>query len=107
MNKHEYLKKHIYHGLENLNDGFDAQSIYYFSKEDFEVVLKRCEQFNVGIMGIEVWPNKTFHDVATFEMFNTTANDPTWYWQAYRDFIEDGVDSYFSASYEFKNESMH
>ena len=35
----EYLKTNVFNGLENLNDGFDSESIYYFSESDFEIAV--------------------------------------------------------------------
>ena len=35
MDKLDYLIEHVFVGLENLNDGFDSESIYYFSEDDF------------------------------------------------------------------------
>ena len=34
MEKSEFLEKHVFNGLQNQNDGFDSDSIYYFSVED-------------------------------------------------------------------------
>ncbi len=42
--KAAFLDKHIFHGLKNLNTGFDADSIKYFSEDDFQIVLKRIEK---------------------------------------------------------------
>ena len=52
MDKLDYLIGHVFVGLENLNDGFDSESIYYFSENDFEIVLDRVEK-----LGIEVCRN--------------------------------------------------
>ena len=32
----KFLEQHIFYDLENLNDGFDSESIKYFNKKDFE-----------------------------------------------------------------------
>ena len=43
MKKEEYLDAFIFKELSNLNTGFDAKAIKYFSKEDFKIVLNRVE----------------------------------------------------------------
>jgi len=53
LKKEEFLKSKIFFGLENLNNGFDSESIYYFSESDFEIVLNRVEKNGIGIYGIE------------------------------------------------------
>lgn len=47
--KLKFLENYIFKGLTNLNDGFDVPTIYYFSKDDFDIVLKRVEKREVGI----------------------------------------------------------
>ena len=63
MNKEAYLEEFIFKGLTNLNDGFDAESIKYFSQQDFETILNRIEEYGLGIYGIEPWKNGKFYDV--------------------------------------------
>merc|ERR1712232_1375795 len=53
--KEQFLADRIFHGLRDLNTGFDAPAIKYFSKEDFEIVLQRAEEHRVWITGIEPW----------------------------------------------------
>lgn len=82
MNKSNYLKTNIFYGLKNLNNGFDLESIYYFSESDFEIVLNRVKENRVIIHGIEPWLNEGFYDVLTYENFNTRATDSKWYKKA-------------------------
>ena len=42
-------REYLFEGLENLNDGFDAESIIYVSEQDFETVLNRAEAQNIAI----------------------------------------------------------
>jgi hypothetical protein len=94
-----FLDKYIYKGLTNLNDGFDVPSIKYFSKKDFIILLGRAERYKISIYGIEPWDNREYSGCETFESYNTTANDPEWYWKAFSKFCDEGIKSYFSASY--------
>jgi len=98
--KLEYLKSNIFNGLKNLNDGFDTESIYYFSESDFEIVLDRVEKNGLGIYGIEPWLNGSFYDVLGYEDFNTVATDPNWYRKAFAEFKKSGKELMYSASYE-------
>jgi hypothetical protein len=59
--KYQFLWETIFHGLEDLNSGFDAPLIPHFSADDFAIVIQRCAQHQVQINGIEVfdissWP---------------------------------------------------
>jgi len=63
LKEFEYLKTNVFNGLENLNYGFDSESIYYFSESDFEIVLDRFEKSGIAIFGIEPWLNGDFYDV--------------------------------------------
>ncbi|WP_111684160.1 hypothetical protein [Winogradskyella tangerina] len=96
----DYLKANVFNGLENLNDGFDAESIYYFSESDFKIVLDRVEENRISIFGIEPWLNENFYDVLTYEDFETRANDPKWYRKAFAEFNSRGKDLMYSASYQ-------
>lgn len=95
-----YLKTNVFNGLENLNDGFDSESIYYFSESDFEIVLDRVEKNGIAIFGIEPWLNGDFYDVKNFEDYKTVASDPKWYRKAFAQFKESGKKLMYSASYE-------
>lgn len=96
----EYLKTNVFNGLENLNDGFDSESIYYFSESDFETVLDRVEGNGIAIFGIEPWMNGNFYDVLSFEDYKTSANDPKWYKKAFAEFKSRGKNLMYSASYQ-------
>lgn len=90
--KSEYLKKHVFHGLVDMNDGFDAGSICYFSETQFEAVLDRVEKLGIAVHGIEPWLNGHFYDVKTVERYGNDPTDPTWYRQAFAEFKERGVE---------------
>ncbi len=96
----EYLKANVFNGLENLNDGFDSESIYYFSESDFEIVLDRVEKNGLGIYGIEPWIDGDFYGVLIVEDFNTVATDPKWYRKAFTEFKASGKELLYAASYE-------
>jgi len=63
--KEAFLDKHLFHGLTDLNSGFDAGGIRYFSAADFEVVLHRCKDLRVGVYGIEPWEGGEYFGVET------------------------------------------
>ena len=99
--KLEYLKANIFIGLKNMNDGFDNESIYYFTESDFEIVLDRVEKLGIGIMGIEPWLNGEFYDVKVAEDYGGIPSDPKWYRSAYTEFKEIKEKSLlYSASYK-------
>jgi hypothetical protein len=96
----QYLKTNVFNGLENLNDGFDSESIYYFSESDFEIVLDRVEKNEIAIFGIEPWLNGDFYDVLSHEDYKTVANDPKWYRKAFVEFKNRRKNLMYSASYQ-------
>jgi hypothetical protein len=104
IDKNVFLETYIFHGLKNLNDGFDAESIKYFSETDFEIVLKRIEGSKIGIYGIEPWLNGEYYTVLTYEDYNTISTDASWYWKAFEDLKKEEKPLQYSASYFIRTE---
>ena len=102
----KFLEQHIFYDLENLNDGFDSESIKYFNKKDFEKILDRAEYFKLEIFGIEPWDNKCFSGVKIYEDYEMKSSDPQWYRKAFEEFLELGIQNYFSASYGVPEELL-
>jgi hypothetical protein len=76
----------VFYGMTNLNKGFDAEGIKYFSESDFEIVLNRVKELGLGIKGIEPWKNQEYYGV---EVFEDNAKDPTdsnWYFESFKRF---------------------
>lgn len=103
LKEFEYLKTNVFNGLKNLNDGFDSESIYYFSESDFEIVLNRVEKNGIGIYGIEPWLNGDFYSVRVHEQLNAEPNNPSWYREAFSEFKKSGKNLQYSATYEVPN----
>jgi hypothetical protein len=96
----EYLDNNVFKGLQNLNTGFDALSIKYFSEPDFKIVLNRIEDLGIGIHGIEPWYRGEFYDVLTMEDFNSNADSARWYWKAFKKFTDLKKDLQYAATYD-------
>ncbi len=107
MKEFEYLKTNVFIGLNNLNNGFDAATIYYFSESDFEIVLDRVEKLGIGINGIEPWLNGKFYAVEVFEEFDTIPTDPKWYREVFLEFKKSGEKLQYAASYEISDDLFH
>jgi len=91
MTKDQFLEKHIFHGLTNLNNGFDAPSIFYFSEPDFQTVLERVREAGIGIYGVSPWKDGAYYDAAVCEDYGDTSPlDPDWYFSASEDFKATG-----------------
>lgn len=102
-----FLEKFIYKRLKNLNDGFDVSSIKYFSEKDFKILLKRAEKYGIDIYGIEPWQDREYSGCETFESYDgKKASDPLWYWECFYKFIDQGITSYFAASYGVPDEVL-
>jgi hypothetical protein len=96
---HEFLDRHVYFDLNNLNYGFDVTPIRYFGLDEFERVLDRIEIFDGEVLGIEAWPDGEFGGARTYEEYGKRANDPSWYRQALKELVEEDVTSHFSGSF--------
>lgn len=99
--KNEFLNQNIFIGLQNLNDGFDAKGILYFSEIDFEEVLNRIKKYSLGIYGIEPWKNGEYFDVLGYEDFTNDPTDSTWYFKAFESFKETQQNLQYAATYYF------
>lgn len=106
MDVTQYLDEHVFVGLENLNDGFDAEQIKYFSENDFSIILSRVERLGLGIHGIEPWKNGAFYDVISCEDKMKAPSDPAWYKQAFEEFVALGEELQYSASYHVPDELL-
>lgn len=100
MEQLEFLEKHIFNDLENVNDGFDDPSIHYFSETDFETVLKRAEHFGLSVYGIEPWLNGEIFGVFSHESYKKKATDPKWYTKAFLDFKKRQEGLVYAATYK-------
>ena len=101
VEKLDYLKANLFIGLINMNDGFDSESIYYFSESDFEIVIDRAEKLGIGIMGIEPWLNGEFYDVKVAEDYGGISSDSKWYRKAFAEFKENNEKNLlYAASYK-------
>lgn len=99
MTKNEFLHQYIFHGLRDLNSGFDAESIAYFSEEEFAIVLDRIEQHGCGIYGIEPFLDQEYFDTEVVETNGGNPCDPAWYRGAFESFRNFRSGLEYSASY--------
>lgn len=97
--KEEFLETNIFLGLTNLNDGFDSPSIHYFSSADFEIILNRVKNLNLGVFGIEPWSCGEFFDVITNEDYGKLPDDSDWYFTAFNEFKNKQTDLLYAATY--------
>ncbi|MRN39025.1 hypothetical protein CRG49_001230 [Neisseria sp. N95_16] len=93
-------REYLFEGLENLNDGFDAESIIYVSEQDFETVLNRAEAKNIAIYGIEPWYERDFFDVRVYDFTGYEANDPRWYRAAFEEFKSEQSGLMYAMTYD-------
>ena len=82
-----------------MNNGFDSESVFYFSEVDFELVLNRVEELNLEIFGIETWQNGEFYNVKSFEEFNLYPSGSNWYRKAFEEFKMENSDLLYAATY--------
>jgi hypothetical protein len=106
MKQTEFLEKNIFIDLKNLNDGFDKETIQYFSESDFEIILQRVEHFGIGVYAIESWLNGESYEVAAHENFKKKATDPRWYKKAFLTFKHRQSGLSYSATYKVSNKLL-
>src|ERR1035437_1303667 len=94
----QYLEKHIFEGLKNLNTGFDAPGIRYFSEYDFEILLNRVQEKGIVAMGIEPWKDGKFYDVDCGEDFSGDPDTILWYFKSFEKYRKLGETLQYSAS---------
>lgn len=100
MEQSEFLEKNIFIDLKNENDGFDDDSIHYFSESDFATVLKRAEHFGLSIYKIEPSLDGKAFEVANHDAFKKKATDPKWYTKAFSDFKKRQEGLVYAATYK-------
>lgn len=105
--KFKFLDKYIFLGLSNLNNGFEAQTVFYFSETDFQKVLDRVKQYGIGIYWIEPWQNGAFYDVLGYEEFSNNPSDSNWYLEAFQKFKKAGDILQYSATYLVQDDLLN
>lgn len=104
--KKDFLNKHVFFDLTNLNNGFDSESIEYFSEKDFEIVLNRIQELGLGIYGIEPWKDGEFYHVEVHEDYSKDPTDSNWYFNSFKRFKETGETLQYAASYFIPEELL-
>lgn len=96
MTEQEFLELNIFDGIENQNGGHDHEDIWHFSSEDFKEVMRRAEEFNVRILGIECWEKE---DVK-YTKFHENFDEDNWHRTAYEQLIHEYSPCIFTATFE-------
>ena len=99
MSQEEFLNQNVFYGLTNLNDGFDSESIKYFSEADFEKILMRIQEHGLLILGIEPWFNGDFYGVICFDNNDSIIENYERYKKAFAKFKSQKKNLQYSASY--------
>ena len=100
MEQTEFLEKNVFIDLKNMNDGFNDETIHYFSESDFETVLDRVEHFGIGVYTIEPWLNGEAYPLSGHEDHNKKATDSKWYKKAFRTFKARQAGLLYAATYK-------
>jgi len=109
-----FTRENLYNSLTDLNTGFDAPSIKYFSETDFITIMTRCKDNQVDIYGIESFTkNGEFIDCIVKEMYIDDENNDNnlWYLEAFQDLknkmnliaINNNIQIIYTASYSLEN----
>lgn len=107
MDKTEFLEKNIFLNLKNANDGFDTESVHYFSESDFQIVLERIEKLGIGIFEIKPWIDGAFLDVKVHDEYRKKATDPAWYKKSFAQFKKQQENLLYSATFKISDKLLH
>jgi len=100
MEHTEFLEKHVFNDLENLNDGFDTEITHCFSEKDFETVLKRTEHLGIDLYTVNKYIEGEPFDTANHEVYKKKATDAKWYTKAFFDFKKRQNNLVYGATYK-------
>lgn len=103
MTEEKFLEQYIFEGLQNLNTGFDSNTIWHFSEEDFETVMDRVEEYGVTVLGLECWTRNKFRSVKYQEDYKDVEN---WHRNAFKTLRTEDQGCVFSATYEIPPELL-
>ena len=106
MGQPEFLEKHVFTNLKNLNEGFKEGSEYYFSESDFETVLQRSEYFGIGIYNVEARLNGELFENSNHETFKKKATNPAWYKKAFLTLTHRQTGLSYTATYKVSNKLL-
>ncbi len=77
----EYFDQNVFFGLTNLNDGFDLDPMKYFSRKEFEIVLRRVQALGFGVYEINTWKNGSFCWSSSYISYAVDTPDSGWFWE--------------------------
>mgnify|MGYP001027519847 CR=1 FL=1 len=100
MEQNDFLELHVFTGLKNVNEDFGKNPVHYFSENDFAEILKRVEQFGIGIYTIDARLSADVVETANHESFKKKATDAKWYKKAFSTFMHTQADMTYSATYK-------
>ena len=107
MEQTEFLEKHIFTDLKNLNEGSDKETVSYFSEADFEILLEKVMEHGKKVnYKIESWVDGEVSAVATHEDFKKKATDPKWYKKAFLTFKSRQPGLSYSGDYKVSNKLL-
>jgi hypothetical protein len=106
MEAQEFLEKHVFTDLKNQNDGFDDESIYYFSQEDFAELLYRVEHFGIGVYEIKARQDDKFLPSVKHLDLAKKATNPDWYKKAFLTLSMKHEGLLYAASYKISKKLL-
>ena len=96
MLTNEFIEDVIFKGLTN-HKGSNGMSIDCFSKDDFEIILKRAEQHKLFISAIEHCPLEDADDCKLY--YPVERGCQPWYFEAFEFLLANGRSNLFSVSF--------
>ncbi len=96
----EFLNENIFTDLKNVNDGFDTDTILYFTENDFDKALTQIEYYGIGIYEIKTFFEGKEFEIQNHEQYKKKVTDPKWYKKAFLTLKTRQPGLYYSATYK-------
>jgi hypothetical protein len=103
MTEREFLEVKIFYDVENLNTGFDNDSIWHFCVDDFKKVMARSEELNIKILGMECWEKEEEKLTKFYEDYEEPAQ---WHRAAFQELVENHAPCIFTATFDIPIEFL-
>lgn len=96
MTEKEFLELNVFYDLDNVNEGYDDDSIWHFCADDFKIVMERAESLNLRMLGIECWEKEEEKFTKYYEDYNVD----NWHRKAFDELVEGHSPCIYTATFD-------
>ena len=96
MTEKEFLELNVFYGLKNVNHGYDSETIWHFSADDFKIVMDRSEELDLNILGIECWEKEEEKFTKYYEDYKI----PKWHRRAFDEMTTNHAPCIYTSTFD-------